>query len=141
MKGECPRCSQPIRDADALEKHLVSAHGFDESRAHTTAARYTGVLVPASAGEDHADHRCPSCGTEIACDWKTVADIRRQSKSLALIATFLEQKMDGTFARKPRVKTFDLDEARRLVGEGMSVSAVARALGASRMTLTRDLKK
>ena len=126
----CPRCPEKRPSVTSLEAHLVEHHMLSAGRAQLE-VRTVAQGVPESVS-DRADHICPNCQLPFQCDWKAVGAMKEQARRLATVAGIWEARLNGAQIGRPRRirETFDVNEARRLVGEGMTYEAVARVVGA-----------
>ena len=79
------------------------------------------------ASEYH--HVCPGCGKRFGCDWRAVAVLHEQARRLKLIAGMWQARLLGTQIGRPKLHHFDIDAARELAASGLSLRAIAKALG------------
>jgi hypothetical protein len=124
----CPRCPDEVATPRALEAHLVEDHCLGAAQAQREARMPVTALplaVPPPPG-----HTCPTCQTVIPCDEQAIAALQRQANRLNSLAHVWRARLEGKPLGRPRAETFDIDEARKMVANGMSYAAVARALGA-----------
>lgn len=85
-------------------------------------------LVNDDDGQEY-HHKCPSCGQLFGCDWRAVGMLEEQARRLKIIAGMWRARLLGAQIGRPKLHVFDESVARELTFQGLSLRAIAKALG------------
>lgn len=138
----CQRCPAQVDTVAAMERHLREDHLMGARQAQAEARG--GPPRPEPPRPEAPDHVCPTCKTEIPCDWRAVGHLKEQARRLATVAGIWEARLAGTPIGRPRRlrETFDVAHARRLVADGMTYTQVAELVGApNKQAIHRAFKR
>ena len=86
-------------------------------------------------------HTCRECGAPVECEWKVLAETRRQARAQLLAASLLELKLAGVKLGRRRNRDFTDEEACELLEKLGNINRVRRHLGVGWETVKQAVRR